>query len=82
MKKILVTFADKNPPLVTSQSKLIEQAKPYFNGHASFSLKDIDSSFAEKNEHILKQRRGVGYWLWKAYFIDKVLNLLNEGDFL
>ena len=82
MKKILVTFADKNPPLVTSQSELIKQSKSYFDGHASFSLKDIDENFYKKNEHILKQRRGVGYWLWKPYFIDKVLSHLDEGDFL
>lgn len=82
MKKILTTFADNNPPLVKSQEELLKQAKLHFDGYAAFSLKDIDNAFFIKNKHILIQKRGVGYWLWKPYFIDKVLNMLNEGDFL
>jgi hypothetical protein len=82
MKKILVTFADKNPPLIHSQQELIKQAKGHFNGYANFSLKDIDQDFYEKNKHILDQRRGVGYWLWKPYFIKKVYDLLDDGDYL
>lgn len=82
MKKIIVTYAHKNPALIISQSELIKEAKPYFDDFASFSLKDIDEVFYKKNEHILKQERGVGYWLWKPYFIDKVLSGLDEGDYL
>ena len=82
MKKILVTFADKNPPLEQSQRELIKQAKGHFNGYSDFSLKDIDLDFLNKNKHILEQRRGVGYWLWKPYFIKKVYDTLDEGDYL
>jgi len=48
----------------------------------SFSPKDIDSSFYEKNKVILESRRGNGYWLWKPYFIGKALNQIPSGDWL
>lgn len=35
---------------------------------------DIDDDFYFKNKHILDQPRGAGYWLWKYYFADKLLN--------
>ena len=34
---------------------------------------DIDSDFKDKYSHILQQRRGAGYWLWKPYLILKYL---------
>ncbi|MDO9304112.1 MAG: hypothetical protein Q7T77_02205 [Sulfuricurvum sp.] len=48
----------------------------------SFSLQDINSDFYEKNKNILILKKGEGYWLWKPYFILKVLESLNEEDYL
>ena len=48
----------------------------------SYSTKDIDSTFWNKNEKILKRKRGNGYWLWKPYFIGKALEDLEENDYL
>lgn len=48
----------------------------------SFSDKDIDSDFREKNKKILTQKRGNGYWLWKPYFVKKALDLIKVGDYL
>ena len=47
-----------------------------------YSVSDIDPEFRKKNEHILSQPRGNGYWLWKPYFIARTLRLLREGDYL
>ncbi len=47
-----------------------------------YSLSDIDPEFRKKNEHILSRPRGNGYWLWKPYFIERTLRLLQEGDYL
>lgn len=47
-----------------------------------FTPKDIDNDFKEKNKVILSNKRGAGLWLWKPYFINKVLLLINEGDYL
>ena len=49
----------------------------------SYSPKDIDKKFKEKNKDILSQKRGNGYWLWKPYFILKTFKeKLKEGDYL
>lgn len=48
----------------------------------SFSKKDIDSNFYKSNHDILSSSKGGGYWLWKPYFIHKVLNLMDYDDYL
>jgi hypothetical protein len=46
----------------------------------SFSPEDIDSDFREANKDILSHPRGNALWLWKPYFINKVMRELNDGD--
>jgi hypothetical protein len=46
----------------------------------SFSPEDIDVEFHKKNKEILSHERGNGLWLWKPYFINKIMNELNDGD--
>jgi hypothetical protein len=45
-----------------------------------FNKNQIDNDFMIKNETILSQNRGGGYWLWKPYIINKVLNKINDDD--
>lgn len=47
-----------------------------------FGPEDIDEKFAKDNEYILSQKRGNGCWLWKPYFILKVLLQCDEGDWV
>jgi len=46
----------------------------------SYSPKDIEIDFFEKNSKILEQKRGNGYWLWKPYFIKRALDKLEYGE--
>lgn len=48
----------------------------------SYSSQDLDLEFQEKNNGILRQKRGAGYWLWKPYLIYKTLLKMEEGDYL
>jgi hypothetical protein len=48
-----------------------------FDRVLSFGPTDIDDEFASKNQHILEQPRGSGYWLWKPYFICRALASLS-----
>lgn len=48
----------------------------------SYSPKDLDADFRQKNSTILSQKRGNGYWLWKPYVILKTLREMREGDYL
>ena len=49
-----------------------------------FRLKDIDDEFYIQNRHILDQPRGAGYWLWKYYFADMLVNdsTISENDYI
>jgi hypothetical protein len=80
MKKHLVIFGTDNyTNAITSLSK---SSKNYFDKIHVFKSEDIDIDFKNKNSLILTQPRGFGYWLWKPYFILKVLNLVNKGDYV
>lgn len=46
----------------------------------AFSPDDIDKNYYETHKDILCIQRGNGLWLWKPYFIDKVLNECEDGD--
>ena len=63
-----------------SISSLIKSSENYFNIIHVFNPNDIDENFKNKNKKILEQRRGAGYWLWKPYFIYKVLLESNDDD--
>jgi len=47
-------------------------------------IDDIESSFKEKYKHIMSLPRGGGYWVWKYYFANRMLNEpnINDGDIL
>lgn len=43
---------------------------------------DLDAAFVRKHGHILTQKRGAGYWLWKPLIIKRALDGLAEGEHL
>jgi hypothetical protein len=45
-----------------------------------FNKNQIDNDFMIKNKAILSLNRGGGYWLWKPYIINNVLNKINDDD--
>lgn len=47
-----------------------------------FGPEDIDDDFYSKNEKILSERRGAGLWLWKPYFVYRVLNEVEENEII
>ncbi|MFT8342191.1 MAG: hypothetical protein ABF652_12265 [Clostridium beijerinckii] len=47
-----------------------------------YTPKDLDMEFKIKYNHILSQKRGGGYWLWKPYIILKTLVNIEEGDYI
>jgi len=80
--KLLINYA--NNVFRTSQRLNSKTGKEIglFDEVISYSPKDIGRSFYKRNEKILSQKRGNGYWLWKPYFIKKTLEMLNWGDYL
>lgn len=78
----LVTFATGN--CVKGQNKIIESAKEHGflpeNIH-SFNHDDYKNDpIVAANQHVFKERKGVGYWAWKPIFILRVMRKLKFGD--
>lgn len=46
----------------------------------AFHPKDIEPSFLEANKEIFAQERGNGLWIWKPYFVYRVMQTLKDGD--
>lgn len=79
--KILLNYADGKflqSQLKNSQSGLAAG----FNVVYQMGRADIDSQFYNEHKEILDQKRGVGYWLWKAHFITRLLSNMKENDIL
>lgn len=80
--KVLINYANntfRKRQKINSKSGL---KVGLFDKVISYSPKDIDYDFFNKNYHILCQKRGNGYWLWKPYFIKKTLDMLSFEDIL
>ena len=82
MKKILVNYADKTYNHAQQLNSKSGLGIGDFDEVRSFSPKAIDKEFYEENRELLQEFRGNGYWLWKPYFLLKVLNEVDEGDFV
>lgn len=79
---VLLNYANKL--FKKSQEINVKTAKKVggFTAIRSFSDKDIDDNFRNRNQDILTIKRGAGLWLWKPYFIHKVLSELEFGDYV
>lgn len=77
----LVSYADGPEVYFANQNFLAQTA---INKGIDFVLmyrrSNIAPDFYQANRAILEQPRGVGYWLWKPYFILKTLEMAPEGD--
>ena len=76
----LVNYADDRMTIsqkVCSESSLKYGVDKVF----SYGPEDISDEFLRFNP-VLKEDRGAGYWLWKPYFINRVLMQLQDGDVL
>jgi hypothetical protein len=78
MKTNLVIFGTDGYEM--SIKSLKKTADNFFTNIQVFNKNDIDPLFYEKNKSILDLPRGAGYWLWKPYFIDKILSSSDEND--
>lgn len=81
----LITFG--NQKYYKSLERLKQQAINinFFNDIYTFTDNDLrnDSNFWETHKHFIENNnRGYGYWLWKSYIIEKILNKINMNDII
>lgn len=80
--KILINYADDKFKKAQRLNTWTGRHIAKFDKIYSFGPEDIDLNYREQHHDILNVARGNGLWLWKPYFIDKVLNMCNEGDYV
>ena len=77
---VLVNYADRNYAAAqrwnTWSARHIAKMDKIF----AFHPEDIEITFKESHKDILAEKRGNGLWLWKPYFINKVIASLKDGD--
>lgn len=78
--KILINFANRGYYKAQRMNTWSGKKIAKFDKVYSFSPEDIDIDFYCKHQKILDEKRGCGLWLWKPYFINKVLNICEDGD--
>jgi hypothetical protein len=79
-----MTFATPNGPYMKDAHDLCDSATAVarFDTALIENMSILDPEFKNQNEHILREARGGGYWLWKPYVILKRLTELPDGDVL
>jgi len=81
MKKVHISFANEE---YYKSLKLLEETSvnvgkiDQFIGYTEEWLKTTE--FWKKNQFILSQKRGCGYWSWKSFIILETFKNLEEGD--
>lgn len=82
MKIHLISYGDNKYTM--SKKRLFNEAKQtkWFDSITFYSPNDLDNDFKEKFSHILNQKRGGGYWIWKINIIQKKLKEIKENDIL
>ncbi|HLD95852.1 MAG TPA: hypothetical protein VI959_04365 [Alphaproteobacteria bacterium] len=78
----LVTYADGLEQFHQNRNTLAYTAIDRgFDFTFNYQRSHIDEEFLKKNP-ILNEKPGVGFWLWKPYFILKALDRLQDGEYL
>ena len=79
--KILINYAHNSH--YQSQIKNCETGKRYgFDQVMPYNFNMLDPHFVKRNAHILMQRRGAGYWVWKPQIILQTMYQSNIGDYI
>lgn len=79
---ILINYADKNYKKAQHWNTISGLKIAKFDKCFSFGPEDIEEQYKQKHREIFQFMRGNGLWLWKPYFINRVLNESQEGDFI
>ena len=78
MKTTLLSFGTWQYYLALE--KLKESAAGKVDNVLLYKESDIDTDFYVKNAAHFKDKRGFGYWIWKSYFINKILKTASDDD--
>lgn len=86
-KNIFITFGGPSANYHNAVDRICREAHnfEFFDEILGFTEKDLmsDESYWKKQGAFLEQnKRGYGFWSWKPHIIKRVMDALEEGDFL
>jgi len=82
MKKIFLTYGDKNFNIAKKHLCLLAKESGFFNNIIAMGPKDLDYHFKNKFSEILIEKKGGGYWIWKHRIIQNLLKEISENDLI
>jgi len=78
-----VTYGNEGYKGAKERIKKQAEEMNIFNGNIRiYSPEDLSEEFKAAVGQTLQEPRGGGYWVWKPYIINDMLNQLNEDDIL
>lgn len=79
---ILVNYANKRFRKAQRFNTFMAEYIGKFDKIVECSPEKIEDSFKKQYHDILSVKRGNGLWLWKPYFVNRILNDMKQGDIL
>lgn len=82
-KIYFISYGDNK--FINSINRIRKEAESldFFDKVYCFTEKDFGTDFIEKHGKFVKQNsRGGGYWIWKPYFIKRILEEMNNDDII
>jgi hypothetical protein len=85
MKKVFITFGDGSQDFRDASNRLCNQAKSInvFDecyGYKQDYLESFPDFWNKHKDYIENNKKGFGFWIWKAFIILKELEKINDGD--
>ena len=80
---VAIFVAYGNERFARSLKRVVREASRYpalFRAVRGYTVDDLEPEFRMHNAALLSQRRGGGYWVWKAHIIYRELLAARDGD--
>jgi len=79
-KRIFITYGTKNFDLQKKHIINLAKSSNFFDECISYGPNDLQKSFVQKHENILRLEKGAGFWIWKYQIIKQTIDQLKEND--
>jgi hypothetical protein len=77
----LVTYSDENMTISMEKCRASALIQGVGNVY-TYKPQIISEEFRRNNDAVLNSSRGAGYWLWKPYIINEVMNFNRDNDLI
>jgi hypothetical protein len=86
MKIVFLTYGGGNLKYYNAVNRLVKEMKNFYNFDKIVTYTDLELQkteyYTKHKDFIKSNRRGNGYWIWKAYYVYNELQKLDDDDIL